>query len=212
MSFHSAPIHVFVVARPLLRWGFEKLVQTAYLGIRISGTADTLDGALAGIDEVRADLMVVDHDEYTEPGALEEAARHVPVLLLMANATHLQFAGEHVAAVVSKSDSPATMLRAIEEACERIRGRSPRSPAFSRLNGPDQDQIRISRLTARERELILALLCSDTEPGKVIAGRLCISEQTLRNHLSSIYGKLGVHSRLGLHAYAVRHGLDRLPQ
>jgi DNA-binding NarL/FixJ family response regulator len=213
MSFHSAPIHVFVVARPLLRWGFEKLVQTAYLGIRIAGTADTLDDALASIHEVRADLMVVDHDEYAPSPALEEVAKFVPVLLLKANGGRQDFPGEHITAVVSKSDSPATLLRAIEDACERGRGRSAHLPPFSRLDdAADQDQGKISRLTAREKELIMALLCSDTEPGKVIASRLCISEQTLRNHLSSIYGKLGVHSRLGLHAFAVRHGLNRMTQ
>jgi DNA-binding NarL/FixJ family response regulator len=215
MSFHSAPIYVFVVARPLIRWGFEKLVHTAYLGIRITGCADTLDDALSAIQEVHADLMVVDQDEFTGAVALEELARLVPVLLLTADGSTHDFSGGSVAAVVSKSDSPATLLRAIEHACEHGRGRSARSSAFSRFDevqGSDPDQIRISRLTARERELIVALLCSDTEPGKVIAHRLCISEQTLRNHLSSIYGKLGVHSRLGLHAFAVRHGLDRMTQ
>lgn len=214
MSSHSAPIYVFVVARPLIRWGFEKLVHTAYLGIRISGTADTLEDALCTIQDVRADLLVVDHDEYTGPMALQEAAKHVPVLLLTAEGSCTNVAGDHLFAVVSKSDSPATLLRAIEDACERSRGRRVLSPALSRFDDAqiDPDQIRISRLTARERGLIMALLCSDTEPGKVIAHRLCISEQTLRNHLSSIYGKLGVHSRLGLHAFAVRHGLDRMTQ
>lgn len=215
MSFHSAPIRIFVVARPLLRWGFEKLVQTAYLGIRITGTADTLDDALANIHGVRADLMVVDHDGCTPALALQEAAKLVPVLLLMPEGSSDDVLGEHIAAVVSTRDSPAMLLRAIESACERGRGRAPHWPALSDVDedlGKGSDQIRISRLTARERELIMALLCSDTEPGKVIAHRLCISEQTLRNHLSSIYGKLGLHSRLGLHAFAVRHGLNRMTQ
>lgn len=44
----------------------------------------------------------------------------------------------------------------------------------------------------------------------VIAGRLCISEHTLRNHLSSIYAKLDVCNRLDLYAYAMRHGLQQL--
>jgi DNA-binding NarL/FixJ family response regulator len=212
MSFHSAPIHVFVVARPLLCWGFEKLVHTAYLGIRISGTANTLAEALTTIRDVRADLMVLDHDECTETVALAEAAKLVPVLLLTTEGRRHDFNG-YVAGVVSKSDSPAALLHAIEETREHSLGQFPRAPAFSpqdRARAADADQIRISRLTARERELIIALLCSDTEPGKVIASRLCISEQTLRNHLSSIYGKLGVHSRLGLHAFAVRHRLDRI--
>lgn len=213
MSFRSAPIYVFVVARPLLCWGFEKLVHTAYLGIKIVGTADTLADAMASIRDIHADLMVVDHREFAGGMALREVAKFVPVLLLTDEGEARDGIDGHVAAVVSKSDSPATLLRAIEDACERSRGRCAYSPAFTRADGArseDAEEIRISRLTARERELIVALLCSDTEPGKIIAHRLCISEQTLRNHLSSIYGKLGVHNRLGLHAYAVRHGLDRM--
>ena len=214
MSFQSAPIYVFVVAGPLLCLGFEKLVQMAYLGIRIVGTAGRLDSALQMLRDVRADLMVVDDNEHTGDHALELAATHVPVLLLTAQAGNRGLVGGHVAAVVSKSDSPATLLRAIERACARSR-RSVHLPAPAQLvdgDAQDADQIRISRLTARERELIAALLCSDTEPAKIIAHRLCISEQTLRNHLSSIYGKVGVHSRLGLHAFAVKHGLHRMTQ
>lgn len=218
MTFRSAPIHVFVVARPLLCWGFEKLVHTAYLGIRITGTADTLDDALSSIHQVRADLLVVDHDEYTGSRALQEAAKVIPILLLTSYRRDFdasELVDAQVVSVVSKSDSPATLLRAIEQACERCQHRwaHGRPSAPGRLDdGPDPDQVKISRLTARERELIFALMCSESETGKIVASRLCISEQTLRNHLSSIYGKLGVHSRLGLHAFAVKHGLDRTTQ
>jgi two-component system, NarL family, nitrate/nitrite response regulator NarL len=44
----------------------------------------------------------------------------------------------------------------------------------------------------------------------VIASRLCISEHTLRNHLTSIYSKLGLSSRLDLYAYATRHRLQEM--
>jgi two-component system, NarL family, nitrate/nitrite response regulator NarL len=212
MSFHSAPIYVFIVAPPLLCWGFEKLVHTAYLGIRIVGTSDTLDNALPVIRDGRADVMVIDHDENIGRGELEQAAQHVPLLLLAGErGGSQQRFGAHIAAVVSKNDSPATLLRAIEQVCDRTRERSGRAPAPHPDNAHPghPDDMKISRLTMRERELIVALLCSDAEPGKIIAHRLCISEQTLRNHLSSIYAKLGIHSRLGLHSFAVKHGLHR---
>ena len=62
-------------------------------------------------------------------------------------------------------------------------------------------------LTARELE-VLRLISSGLS-NQAIAERLCISEHTLRNHLTSIYEKLGVSSRLELWAYANEHGLTR---
>ena len=46
---------------------------------------------------------------------------------------------------------------------------------------------------------------------KALAERLFITEHTLRNHLCSIYQKLGVSNRLELYVYAVKHQLGRLP-
>jgi two-component system, NarL family, nitrate/nitrite response regulator NarL len=41
-----------------------------------------------------------------------------------------------------------------------------------------------------------------------IAKKLCLSETTVRHHLTSIYGKLGVSDRLELLVFAHRNGLD----
>ena len=40
---------------------------------------------------------------------------------------------------------------------------------------------------------------------EALAERLLISEHTLRNHLTSIYEKLGVSNRLELYIYATKH-------
>ena len=63
---------------------------------------------------------------------------------------------------------------------------------------------------APERQTIAAVASDASAPGKVIADRLCISEHTLRNHLTSIYNKLGVCNRLDLYAFATRHSLHEL--
>ncbi|HSA70947.1 MAG TPA: LuxR C-terminal-related transcriptional regulator, partial [Burkholderiales bacterium] len=44
-------------------------------------------------------------------------------------------------------------------------------------------------------------------PNKVIAAALHLSEHTLRNHLSSIYGKLGINKRVDLVLHAMEHQL-----
>lgn len=60
-------------------------------------------------------------------------------------------------------------------------------------------------LTRRECEIVDAVLegCSNPE----IAASLSVSEQTVKHHLSHIFDKLGVYSRLELALFAVNHGI-----
>jgi DNA-binding NarL/FixJ family response regulator len=51
-------------------------------------------------------------------------------------------------------------------------------------------------LTSREIEIIAAI--KEGSSNREIASKLAISEETVKRHLSNIYGKLGVSSRLEL--------------
>jgi two-component system, NarL family, nitrate/nitrite response regulator NarL len=68
-----------------------------------------------------------------------------------------------------------------------------------------EDEVKIANLTRKEREVIATLVQTGGSTNKWIAGHLKISEHTLRNHLSSIYGKLHVANRLELYVYVSRH-------
>ena len=63
-------------------------------------------------------------------------------------------------------------------------------------------------LTPREIEVISMI--GKGLKSKAIAQRLSISGATVRHHLSSIYGKLGVDDRLNLVIYAIEKGLVQL--
>ena len=60
-------------------------------------------------------------------------------------------------------------------------------------------------LTTRQREVI-GLLAQGFTNGQ-IAQSLFVSEQTVKNHLHQITGKLGVSGRVGLAQYAIEHGI-----
>ena len=60
-------------------------------------------------------------------------------------------------------------------------------------------------LTPRELEVIVAV--ADGATNRAIAEQLGLSDQTVKNHLSHIYDKVGVSSRLELAIYAIHHNL-----
>jgi DNA-binding NarL/FixJ family response regulator len=60
-------------------------------------------------------------------------------------------------------------------------------------------------LTSREIEIISAI--KQGSSNREIAGQLAISEETVKRHLSNIYGKLGVSSRLELAVLATEQHL-----
>lgn len=73
----------------------------------------------------------------------------------------------------------------------------------------DPEAAKIAALTERERQVIT--LVGQGLRNKQVAERLCISETTVRHHLTAIFAKLKVADRLELVIYAYRHGLAGLP-
>jgi len=68
------------------------------------------------------------------------------------------------------------------------------------------DEPRLGKLTSREWAVLTRLL--DGQRVSAIAADLYVSQSTVRNHLSSIYAKLGVHSQVDL-VRLVRRGTKR---
>jgi DNA-binding NarL/FixJ family response regulator len=119
--------------------------------------------------------------------------------------------------VVLKSQPTEHILRAIEQvhAGEAWLDRSLMSSLLGDLTGPqsrkprksDDAAGRIDSLTPKEREVVQAVVTHRGAKSLVVADALGMSENTLRNHLSVIYGKLQVKGKIDLYAFAVEHGL-----
>ena len=60
-------------------------------------------------------------------------------------------------------------------------------------------------LTEREREILYLMSrgCSNRQ----ISQELCISEKTVRNHVSDIYSAIGIHDRSQVMLWALQHGI-----
>lgn len=107
---------------------------------------------------------------------------------------------QHLASAVQKVQEHelwldrASVARLIEElSAEHARAVIvPRDPMSAKLTDREVDIV----------GLVAQGLCN-----KSIASRLEISDNTVRHHLTSIFGKLGVHDRLALAVHAFRNGV-----
>ena len=72
----------------------------------------------------------------------------------------------------------------------------------------DDERPSVEVLTARELDVLAAL--ADGLSNKAIAARLGISEETVKFHLSAIFGKLGASNRTDAVRQALRRGIVEL--
>lgn len=104
--------------------------------------------------------------------------------------------------IVLKHRSADVLMRAIRAV---LAGEAWIEPAmlslmFGGAEKPPRDAKLLDGLTPREREIVA--MVSLGLKNKAIAERLFISENTVRHHLTSIFSKLSVTSRLELMRYA----------
>jgi len=209
----SGPIRVFLIDdhRSIL-WGLERLIETGTPAMRVVGSATSYTEALELLDAAAPDVIVLDIDLGKESGL-----DAIPRLMAASAAKILVLAGAR--GVVGKEASAETILTAIARVHEGQlwldRAATGRIfVEFSRKGAPppaDPEQQKIESLTDREREIVAVTANNAGANAQAIAEKLHISEHTLRNHLTSIYGKLGVANRLELFAYAHQHNLTGPP-
>ena len=204
-------------------WGLERLIGGEHSGMRVLATASDSTEALELAKALSPDVVVLDLDlgGISSLAILPALAQcgSTRVLVLTASrdqATLDQAILKGARGIISK-DAPAEMvLKAIEKVYhgelwleQAMLGRM--MTQLTQPGGASAQAIAVASLTLKERKIIAALVHGSGTPAKLLADQLCISEHTLRNHLTSIYRKLGVYNRLELYAYATKHQLGELP-
>ena len=104
-----------------------------------------------------------------------------------------QSEAELIDAIDAVMKDASWLSRSIVDKLATLRRRGPHAPAVD--------------LSPRERE-ILALICDDLDD-TAIAGQLGVSRNTVRNHVASIYGKIGVNRRSGAVVWGRERGMGR---
>jgi DNA-binding NarL/FixJ family response regulator len=90
----------------------------------------------------------------------------------------------------------------------RLRATAPRGePATATGDGPPPaaDEASAEPFTEREREVLRLLGAGATN--REIAARLSLSDGTVKNYVSALLGKTGLHDRTQLAVWAIRQGL-----
>jgi DNA-binding NarL/FixJ family response regulator len=208
----------------VVRSGLRMLID-GNARMKVVAEAGSREEAIAVATREQPDVILLDLVLGQENGTdlipeLLKAAEEVRILIL----TGLHDPREHRRAVqlgamgvVIKETSSDLLLKAIQKIHEgefwldRFTTASLLTD-MRQANKPKKQETaddRKGKLTVREREVIT--LVGEGLRNKQIADRLCISESTVRHHLTSIFEKLGVADRLELLIFAYQNGMAKVP-
>jgi DNA-binding NarL/FixJ family response regulator len=219
------PIRVLLVDdHAVVRSGLRMLIEsqpTMQVIGEAGNKADALEiTAREQPDIVLLDLFLGQENAIDFLPELLKAAEDTRVIIL----TGFRNPAEHQRAVrlgamgvALKETTPQLLLRAIERvhAGEVWLDRFLTSNLIVELRRThkptkaQQQEDALSKLTNREMEVIS--LVGEGLRNKQIADRLCISEITVRHHLTSIFEKVRVLDRLELLIFAYQKGLVKVP-
>lgn len=111
---------------------------------------------------------------------------------------------------VLKDDSPEELVRAVRAVARGERWLSARIAQVLISSVGSKESAALDRLTEREQE-VLQLIGRGYRNDQIVR-ELSISEQTVKNHIRNIFGKIGVTSRVEAVLYAIKAGLAEADQ
>jgi DNA-binding NarL/FixJ family response regulator len=219
------PISILIVDdHAVLRFGLRAILETQPQ-LAVVGEANDSSSALALAATHQPDIVLLDLDLGKENGCdlipcLLDAAPNTRVIVLTGvrdPAAHKRVVQLGAMGLVLKETALELILKAIDKvyAGEVWLDRTMIASILNTRAHASQSQeqnarmAKIATLTEREREIVG--LIGEGLRNKVIAERLVISEATVRNHLTSIFAKLGVDDRFELVVFAYRYQLAKLP-
>ncbi|PYR02620.1 MAG: DNA-binding response regulator [Acidobacteria bacterium] len=215
------PVRIVIAdEQPIFRDGLRRLLETLP-GLKIVGEASGDEHAAAMIQDVQPDILLLglpasgpfqlDALEQTMAACpsvrtvILAGARSVDTFEVLTAAMQL---GAH--GIVPKDSPPRALFESIESvmAGRYWLGRDTASndvAAGVRKLDTMRRQTLAFGLTRRELDILRAVVAGETN--KAIARRLTISENTVKRHLTQIFDKVGVSSRIELAVFAAHHRL-----
>lgn len=204
----------------LFRKGLVTLLTSSRAGIEVVGEASNGFEAMELAQELMPDIILMDITMPSCNGL--EATRLIKaempyvkiIILTVSEAEQDLFQAIKVGAhgYLLKNLEPEDLIRHLKDV---QKGEAAISPAvaikimaeFSRKMALDPGPG--DTLTRRERQVLELVARGDTN--RAIASSLCITENTVKNHLRNILEKLHLQNRVQATAFAIEHGLATRP-
>ena len=220
-------IRIFIVSQQFLfRQGIEHSLSSME-DIEISGATEVNDQVLSAIDTLPPDVALVDidgssDDSLTLAHKIKQRSPNIGLIVLASdpNDTQLfQVLKAQAAAYLSKEIIADQLVDAVRQVA---RGEHPINESlttrpkvaeqvlhqFQELFWRSEAEAFISPLTPREMEILNYI--AQGYFNKEIAIKLGISEQTIKNHVTSILRKLNANARTEAVVVAIKQGLISL--
>ncbi len=217
------PIQILLIGHcSIVQLGLETLINQQKPRMEVIGSCENCSEVLANLKNWSPDVMLLDLDldSEAELGAvLQLISSTTAKVLFFKWSQDSEIYDKAILAgakgVIDKDVLLDTILKAIEKvyegqvwlnqaSIERLINQLSRQK-FKRSDIHAKHGI--DKLTPKEKKVFVIMAENIGTPAKVIASKLHISESTLRNHLTAIYEKLQVNSRLELWTYVHKNKL-----
>ena len=217
-------IQVFIVSQQsLFQQGIEHSLSDID-DIAISGVIEVNDKVLSAIDTLPPDVALVDIDGPSDSALtlahrIKQRSPSIGVIVLTSNPNDAQLfqalkvqAGAYLSKEVTANqlvDTIRSVARGEHPINESLTTRPKVAEQvlhqFQELSWRSEAEAFISPLTPRETEILSYI--AQGYLNKQIAAELGISEQTIKNHVTSILRKLNANARTEAVVVAIRQGL-----
>jgi len=218
---------VIIISQQLLfRQGIE-LALSAMKDVKVSATAEVNDEVLSIIDTLPPDVALVDIDAQNDSGLklarkIKQRLPSIGVIVLTSNpedAQLFQALKAQAVAYLSKEINPDELIHTIRRVArgehpinENLTARPKLAEQvlhqFQELSWRSETEGFIAPLTPREMQILNYI--AQGYLNKQIAAELDISEQTIKNHVTSILRKLNANARTEAVVVAIKQGLISL--
>lgn len=220
-------IQVLIVSQQsLFQQGIEHSLS-AMKDMEVSGLSEVNDQVLPAIDTMPPDVALVDIDGLSDSGLalarrIKQRSPNIGVIVLASNqndAQLFQVLKAQAVAYLSKeitAEQLADIIRRVSRGEHPINESLTTRPKvaeqvlhqFQELSWRSETEGFISPLTPRETEILNYI--AQGYLNKQIAAELGISEQTIKNHVTSILRKLNANARTEAVVVAIKQGLITL--